>query len=960
MATLRSGLSRQKKKKQLERQSTHELQLNTELLDLYHKAQLSFDLQDIFELLWRIYVVLVKPKRKKVASRSKRSREELVEWVTKGAKLLITYRKMRPHKEWHVLLHEYAVEQGGQVGTFLSQERQEGYMLLMEGYLECTNEASVSDPFMKEVTQLAFNIIKYLKSHCMDPFSSLVGLRVNAEVAKRVESAAKGSAEEANVALTEEDIPHTKLELANHIIRWAFIHDPLLLQQKVREVAGEVRGALNLGLGDVVVVKSEDKTIFARYSGTRRDNTVNLFVNVREAETVKATIDNVFPLPPDLKKKVFEDSLLELEKLVQLPTDEYFHEVMLLAESAVRNYLDENGINRKAMQRANDNACSIAELASLKKAQDFLQQALASPPAELISSLQAIIDEKSKKFYSNISADDFFQATYMMRMKQLKQFQIQALVKMNLHRCLGMCDSGLGQLKLQKRELMNGVRKDKIVSWWLDEIDKAVLDFIVELGYDYGAVPENYVEFPPKDFDAVEKNLQLLKEVLDTTVDKHELMALVEDLKKRIYPRIDAFVADAKIVLSDQFGLDPDCENFIAETTAAFEAASGNLDDQVSEWIENMVKDMEYLEEMKKMEDPAYAASCGNFHIVPISGLIISVFCRLENECSTVQELWEPVNYVNEVKQTETCALHLAITGEELEQMKALCLSEPETVNIQDKNGWTPLHCAASSHGPNALEMCEALLAVNGIDVTLQNSDGNTVLHYLVRIRMDGPDLDRLLSVIECVISKGLDVNVANNYGEVPLHHSCFRNSLAVVELLLGADADVNATNQVRESAMFYAVRRDNFTICSVLMAHGIDITIANSDGETAVDLARKYNNGRILDLLEGTERPRSQSRAARVYREEGALHHKLTARSSTVAGKTRYAVQEVRDQWSEINSGDFSKEIASLHSGSDRSSEDLSEEDDMLSPRRKKGWNLNPNKPERRTAIAMGSRRTA
>lgn len=199
--------------------------------------------------------------------------------------------------------------------------------------------------------------------------------------------------------------------------------------------------------------------------------------------------------------------------------------------------------------------------------------------------------------------------------------------------------------------------------------------------------------------------MELLKEVLDTTIDKHETMALVDELKNRIYPRIEAFVADAKIVLSDQFGLNPASENFIAETTTAFEAAAGELDDQVSEWIDNMIKDMEYLEEMKKMEDPVYAASCENFHIVPISGLIISVFCRLENECSTVQELWEPVNYVNEVKQSETCALHLAITGEDFERTRALCLSEPETVNTQDKNGWTPLHCAASSHSPHALEV---------------------------------------------------------------------------------------------------------------------------------------------------------------------------------------------------------------------------------------------------------------
>jgi hypothetical protein len=45
---------------------------------------------------------------------------------------------------------------------------------------------------------------------------------------------------------------------------------------------------------------------------------------------------------------------------------------------------------------------------------------------------------------------------------------------------IGICESGLDQLQLQKRDLMNGVRKENIVAWWLDEIDKSVNDFLLK------------------------------------------------------------------------------------------------------------------------------------------------------------------------------------------------------------------------------------------------------------------------------------------------------------------------------------------------------------------------------------------------------------------------------------------------------------------------------------------------
>ena len=45
---------------------------------------------------------------------------------------------------------------------------------------------------------------------------------------------------------------------------------------------------------------------------------------------------------------------------------------------------------------------------------------------------------------------------------------------------------------------------------------------------------------------------------------------------------------------------------------------------------------------MKSLEDEEYAKLHPSFHIVPVSGLIMSTFIRLENEHKTVIELWDP------------------------------------------------------------------------------------------------------------------------------------------------------------------------------------------------------------------------------------------------------------------------------------------------------------------------------
>ena len=52
---------------------------------------------------------------------------------------------------------------------------------------------------------------------------------------------------------------------------------------------------------------------------------------------------------------------------------------------------------------------------------------------------------------------------------------------------------------------------------------------------------------------------------------------------------------------------------------------------------------MEYLEEMKRKENPNYKSD--SFHIGPISGLIMSEFVRMQQEYKTAVDLWLPAHF---------------------------------------------------------------------------------------------------------------------------------------------------------------------------------------------------------------------------------------------------------------------------------------------------------------------------
>ena len=84
------------------------------------------------------------------------------------------------------------------------------------------------------------------------------------------------------------------------------------------------------------------------------------------------------------------------------------------------------------------------------------------------------------------------------------------------------------------------------------------------------------------------------------------------------------------------------------------------------------------------------------------------------------------INQTNEELETP---LHLAVTNGHEEIVRYL-LDHKADPYLVDKRGWTVLHCAVFNNHEAITLM---LLEKNQLDVTVQNDDANTALHYFAR-----------------------------------------------------------------------------------------------------------------------------------------------------------------------------------------------------------------------------------
>ncbi len=174
-----------------------------------------------------------------------------------------------------------------------------------------------------------------------------------------------------------------------------------------------------------------------------------------------------------------------------------------------------------------------------------------------------------------------------------------------------------------------------------------------------------------------------------------------------------------------------------------------------------------------------------------------------------------------------------------------LLLASGANVNIQDKEGWTPLHLISYFNHARMIP----LLFAYGADLNTKTNRDQTALHLALA--------ECNVTIVKQLLEAGAEVNAQDENLVTPLH-------VAVSTELLDSVAldNLKACVLELESAMHlfvYEQKQNKLKtiphglqgLVILLLEHGADCTAQNKDGKTPLMIALEWAHGDIALILE-------------------------------------------------------------------------------------------------------------
>jgi len=124
----------------------------------------------------------------------------------------------------------------------------------------------------------------------------------------------------------------------------------------------------------------------------------------------------------------------------------------------------------------------------------------------------------------------------------------------------------------------------------------------------------------------------------------------------------------------------------------------------------------------------------------------------------------------------------------------------------------------------NTLEVYKYLIEDLKLKPTVVSSEGKTVLHNLARKANQN-------EIINYFISKGVDVNKADNDGNTALINAAAGRDTEALELLLPKVKNINAQNAKGESALSVAVQSGSTKAVELLLKNKANVAVLDKDG---------------------------------------------------------------------------------------------------------------------------------
>ena len=232
-----------------------------------------------------------------------------------------------------------------------------------------------------------------------------------------------------------------------------------------------------------------------------------------------------------------------------------------------------------------------------------------------------------------------------------------------------------------REAVLSGARKAELSRWYLGLIHDRVDELLASRGFQPDAVPDDYTVRAPASLEAVRQNQRVCHDVL-AHKNAPDVQQLLRGVCSEVYPRLDAFVADAIQALVQVLQLPVPCAE--ADPLALVEAAKPQIrareaaGDKEARKLANLAGDIEYVCEMHRREK---AGRAENKDVVPVSGLVLGRVARAENEMKTVIEIWElksaPITRSTSLVDTHSPASSSPVTPHQQSQNDLLHQTAP-------------------------------------------------------------------------------------------------------------------------------------------------------------------------------------------------------------------------------------------------------------------------------------------
>jgi ankyrin repeat protein len=125
--------------------------------------------------------------------------------------------------------------------------------------------------------------------------------------------------------------------------------------------------------------------------------------------------------------------------------------------------------------------------------------------------------------------------------------------------------------------------------------------------------------------------------------------------------------------------------------------------------------------------------------------------------------------------------------------------------------------------------------------INFENNYGENLLHTAI--------VSKSLSMVEAVLSAGVDVNKQTKKGSTPLHFAVDRDWFETCSLLIDNGALVNLSDSWGNQPLWVAVFNvvSNYEIVELLIAHGGNPNHVNLSGKSSLDFAQNEKQNSIL-----------------------------------------------------------------------------------------------------------------